>query len=259
MGLSQEQVISLLQQHGVEFQQFQHVPVMTAEAQVSLPAARWLAPLLHGCSSSVHLHQHPAHFPLQTEALKGTNGVVTKNLFIRVSVLAAGPVPPRASCSRPLVAHLVPHLPKTGQEAPAVPDHCTARHQGGPERCGSAAALGFKFSTAAQQCMQHLQHVLPGAFQPRHQQLKGARPAPPLLGAACLPAVLSARLGCGKGGLSWGSEELLAESLQASVHCCAGCVHPHPVQVPASQPAGHPVTLYVSLGVEARFLASTYM
>lgn len=34
MGLSQEQVIALLQQHGVEFQQFQHAPVMTAEAQV---------------------------------------------------------------------------------------------------------------------------------------------------------------------------------------------------------------------------------
>jgi hypothetical protein len=31
---------------------------------------------------------------------------------------------------------------------------------------------------------------------------------------AAAAAVLSARLGCGKGGLSWGSEELLAESLQ---------------------------------------------
>lgn len=33
--------------------------------------------------------------------------------------------------------------------------------------------------------------------------------------------VLSARLGCGKGGLSWGSEELLAQSLQVRV--CCGC------------------------------------
>lgn len=31
---------------------------------------------------------------------------------------------------------------------------------------------------------------------------------------AHVSAVLSARLGCGKGGLSWASEELLAESLQ---------------------------------------------
>jgi hypothetical protein len=31
-----------------------------------------------------------------------------------------------------------------------------------------------------------------------------------------LAAVLSARLGLGKGGLSWGSPELLAESLQVS-------------------------------------------
>lgn len=29
-------------------------------------------------------------------------------------------------------------------------------------------------------------------------------------------AVLSARLGCGKGGLSWASEEMLGESLQVS-------------------------------------------
>jgi hypothetical protein len=34
MGFSQEQVTSLLQQHGVQFQTFQHAPVMTVEAQV---------------------------------------------------------------------------------------------------------------------------------------------------------------------------------------------------------------------------------
>lgn len=114
MGLSQEQVIALLQQHGVEFQEFQHAPVMTAEAQ--------------------------------TEALKGKNGVVTKNLFIR---------------DKKRRQYLITALPDTKVD------------------------------------------------------LK----------------VLSARLGCGKGGLSWGSEELLAESLQVE----AGCVTPLAVANPSAK------------------------
>jgi hypothetical protein len=39
MGLSQEEVIALLKQHGVDFQTFEHAPVMTVEAQVPAAAA----------------------------------------------------------------------------------------------------------------------------------------------------------------------------------------------------------------------------
>eukprot|EP00879_Flechtneria_rotunda_P015692 GHRR01016414.1.p1 GENE.GHRR01016414.1~~GHRR01016414.1.p1 ORF type:complete len:273 (+),score=115.03 GHRR01016414.1:593-1411(+) len=48
------------------------------------------------------------------------------------------------------------------------------------------------------------------------------QPPPILISVAVLAAVLSARLGCGKSGLSWSSEELLAESLQVE----PGCVTP---------------------------------
>jgi hypothetical protein len=45
----------------------------------------------------------------------------------------------------------------------------------------------------------------------------GVGAAADAIGWMCLlAAVLSARLGLGKGGLSWGSPELLAESLQVS-------------------------------------------
>lgn len=40
-----------------------------------------------------------------------------------------------------------------------------------------------------------------------------------------LQPVLSVRLGCGKGGLSWGSEELLAQSLQVR-EAAGGCMQP---------------------------------
>lgn len=134
------------------------------------------------------------------------------------------------SCSTPRAT--------TGQEAPAVPDHCTARHQGGPERCG-ALQQHLGSARVSRALHAHWQHVLPVAFQPRHQQ--GDRCSPNTASAwCCLPAVLSARLGCGKGGLSWGSEELLAESLQASAHCCAGCVHPIHIQSGCCQSAIQP-------------------
>lgn len=105
MGLSKEQVLDVLKQHGVEFQAYDHAAVMTCDAQV--------------------------------EALKGVDGLVTKNLFLR---------------DKKRRQYLITALPETKVD------------------------------------------------------LK----------------VLSARLGCGKGGLAWAPEELLAESLQVE----PGCVTP---------------------------------
>ncbi|KAF6253190.1 WD40-repeat-containing domain protein [Scenedesmus sp. NREL 46B-D3] len=121
MGLSKDQVLDVLKQYGVQFQAHDHPAVMTCEAQA--------------------------------EALKGVDGLVTKNLFLR---------------DKKRRQYLITALPETKVD------------------------LKGKYS-----------HVL---------QLSGCQ----------LSSVLSARLGCGKGGLAWASEELLAESLQVE----PGCVTP---------------------------------
>lgn len=105
MGLLKDEVVAVLKQHAVDFQIFDHEPVMTCDAQAS--------------------------------ALKDVEGLVTKNLFLR---------------DKKRRQYLITALPETKVDI----------------------------------------------------------------------KVLSARLGCGKGGLSWASEELLAESLQVE----PGCVTP---------------------------------
>jgi len=61
-----------------------------------------------------------------------------------------------------------------------------------------------------------------------------------------LPAVLSARLGLGKGGLSWGSEELLAESLQVGFG-----------KVVQQAAASHCITLVTPVSIEGQYSQHT--
>eukprot|EP00878_Enallax_costatus_P011163 GHUV01011657.1.p1 GENE.GHUV01011657.1~~GHUV01011657.1.p1 ORF type:complete len:164 (-),score=42.37 GHUV01011657.1:1117-1608(-) len=58
----------------------------------------------------------------------------------------------------------------------------------------------------------------------------------------CGSAVLSARLGCGKGGLSWASEELLAESLQVRPRSSHQPQHTAAVPLARAPPAVSAIT-----------------
>ena len=210
--MAQQDVLDKLQTLSIQHETHSHGAVMTVEAQASCEAIliRWQQRL----SLAARPHAPALSRLFQVAALAGVDGVCTKNLFLKVLGKCVSPPPPprrrahqqSSTCSfSRLPYHLC--LP-AGQARSAV--HCDrgCGHQSGPEGCARAQRLPREAA---------LQTVAGSIAAIARQASRGTLAACDMVLLSPSPhiAVLSARLGTGRGGIRMAPDELITQILQA--------------------------------------------